>query len=520
MDDSLKYLIHARITADGVVERSDVVGAVFGQTEGLLGDELELRGLQEAAKVGRIDVEVESENGRSFGELTVASNLDKVETAILAAALETIERVGPCVASVEVTRIEDVRAAKRRAVVDRAKELLAEGFDESTLSSAEILEEVRESTRTGQVEDYEGLPAGPNVADGDAVIVVEGRADVRRLLEFGIKNAVAVEGTDVPEAVADVTRGRTATAFLDGDRGGDLILRELAQVGKVDYVARAPRGRSVEDLSRDEVTEALREKRTLDSALAAVGGAADDATSGPDADTGTETGTDTETDPDAGELGADRHPDPPTDADDRTVVPSGDRRERAVADRHRTEAGGETTATDPEDPTSEAARTDGSRPVDPTGDAESGGPAGPDGATPPGPEGEVDPSADPGTDPPADQDQDQDPDPQVGEPTDVPAHAAAVVGEALGLVRLLDADATVLAEGPADEALSLLREQEGPVAAVVVDGVVDQPLADEAAAVGAERVVGRELGSLVKRPAAVRLHTWREVAASERPPGS
>ena len=38
MQDTAKYLIHADITTDGVVERSDVVGAVFGQTEGLLGD--------------------------------------------------------------------------------------------------------------------------------------------------------------------------------------------------------------------------------------------------------------------------------------------------------------------------------------------------------------------------------------------------------------------------------------------------------------------------------------------------
>ena len=35
---SSKYLIRASIRANGVVNKSDVVGAVFGQTEGLLGD--------------------------------------------------------------------------------------------------------------------------------------------------------------------------------------------------------------------------------------------------------------------------------------------------------------------------------------------------------------------------------------------------------------------------------------------------------------------------------------------------
>jgi DNA primase len=259
MHDSAKYLIHADVGADGVVERSDVVGAVFGQTEGLLGDEMDLRHLQESSKVGRIDVAIDSEGGRSFGTITIASSLDKVETAVLAASLETIERVGPCRADVEVTGIEDVRAAKRRDVVERATELLGE-FDEDVMTTQELLAEVRRGVRVADITKYEGLPAGPNVASSDAVVVVEGRADVQQLLGVGIKNAVAVEGTDVPDAVGELTEERTVTAFLDGDRGGDLILRELAQVGDIDYVALAPPGHSVEDMDRTEVLTALREK--------------------------------------------------------------------------------------------------------------------------------------------------------------------------------------------------------------------------------------------------------------------
>ena len=260
MDDTSKYLIHADVAADGVVERSDVVGAIFGQTEGLLGDELDLRDLQQSSKVGRIDVEVTSEGGQSFGEVTMASSLDKVDTAILAASLETITRVGPCRARLEVTDIEDVREAKRRTVVERAKELLAEAFDESVTTSEEMQTEVREAVRAADVTEYAGLPAGPRVGDADAVILVEGRADVVTLLRHGIKNAVAVEGTNVPDAVADLTQDRTVTAFLDGDRGGELILRELRQVGDVDYGAFAPEGRSVEDLAHHEVVRALRQK--------------------------------------------------------------------------------------------------------------------------------------------------------------------------------------------------------------------------------------------------------------------
>ncbi|WP_181686040.1 DNA primase DnaG [Halorhabdus salina] len=259
MQDSAKYLIHAQIEANGVVERSDVVGAIFGQTEGLLGDDLDLRTLQESSKVGRIDVEVEAAGGQSRGHVTIASGLDRVETAILAASLESIDRVGPCRSDVEVTELEDVRTAKRREIVDRAEELLA-AFDEEAVTSEELVEEVRRRVRIDRITEYEGLPAGPRVTDSDAIVVVEGRADVTTLLEYGIKNAVAVEGTDVPDSIAELTQGRTVTAFLDGDRGGDLILKELAQVGNVDYVAFAPAGRSVEDLSRSEVTGALQEK--------------------------------------------------------------------------------------------------------------------------------------------------------------------------------------------------------------------------------------------------------------------
>ncbi len=259
MDETAKYLIHAELTAAGVVERSDVVGAVFGQTEGLLGDELDLRDLQDSQKVGRIDVEIRSESGTTYGDLTIGSGLDRVETAILAAALETIEQVGPCTAEIVVTDIEDIRSAKRREVVERATELLA-AFEAQSVRTEDIVETVRQRARVGDITTFEGVPAGPRVTDSDAIVVVEGRADVLQLLKYGVKNAIAVEGTNVPEAVADLTANRTVTAFLDGDRGGDLILEELSQVGDIDYVAVAPRGKSVEDLSRDAVMTALRDK--------------------------------------------------------------------------------------------------------------------------------------------------------------------------------------------------------------------------------------------------------------------
>jgi DNA primase len=260
--DTTKYLIRISLHAEGVVEKSDVVGAIFGQTEGLLGEDLDLRDLQRTGRVGRIDVQIASKKGETKGEILIASSLDRAETAILAASLETIDRVGPCVAHVSVEKIEDIRVTKRKMIVDRAKELLIDRFDEGSIDSTVLLDDVRDALRIEKVGEIgpDRVPAGPNVADSDAIIIVEGRADVITLLRYGIKNAVAVEGTKVPTTIVDLCQTKTATSFLDGDRGGELILRELLQLADIDYAAFAPRGRSVEDLSRKEVTKALRNK--------------------------------------------------------------------------------------------------------------------------------------------------------------------------------------------------------------------------------------------------------------------
>ncbi|WFN35064.1 DNA primase [Methanogenium sp. S4BF] len=260
--DTTKYLIHLKIEAEGVVQKSDVVGAIFGQTEGLLGEELDLRELQRTGRMGRIDVQIASVKGETKGDVHMASSLDKAETAILAASLETIDRVGPCIARVKVDRIEDIRVTKRQQIISRARELLIESFDEGSIDTNAIMDSVRESSRIEKIVELgeEKLPAGPNVQDSDAIIVVEGRADVINLLKYGIKNAIAVEGTNIPETIIRLCNRKTATAFVDGDRGGDLILSELVQVAEIDFVAISPRGRSVEDMTRKEIIKPLRNK--------------------------------------------------------------------------------------------------------------------------------------------------------------------------------------------------------------------------------------------------------------------
>ena len=260
--NTTKYLIKARLTADGIVEKPDVVGAIFGQTEGLLGEELDLRDLQKSGRIGRIEVDVTSKSGKSDGIVYISSSLDQVETAILASALETIDRVGPCKAGIKVLGLEDVRISKREKVIERAKELLNDLIKQSKGTSVDITDNVRQSIQVEEITSYgkDKCPAGPNVKDSEAIIIVEGRSDVLNLLKSGIKNAIAVEGTNIPETVQDLSREKVCTAFVDGDRGGELILRELFQVAEVDFVARAPRAHEVEELTTKQIIKCLRNK--------------------------------------------------------------------------------------------------------------------------------------------------------------------------------------------------------------------------------------------------------------------
>ena len=257
-----KYLVHCKINAEGVIEKPDVIGAIFGQTEGLLGDELDLRDLQKSGRMGRIEVNVDSKKGRSQGSVIIPSSLDQVETAILAAALETIERVGPCKAGFAVTLIEDVRMSKRVLIIDRAKLLLKELIESANVAGLDLSDSVRQAVQVNEIISYGDFnnPAGPNVDTSDAIIIVEGRSDVLNLLKFGIKNTIAVEGTNINAEIQKLTRERVVTAFVDGDRGGELIIRELLQVAELDFIARAPPNTEVEELTQKQVMKSLRNK--------------------------------------------------------------------------------------------------------------------------------------------------------------------------------------------------------------------------------------------------------------------
>ena len=257
-----KYVIKANFEVEGVVERSDVIGAIFGQTEGLFGPDLDLRELQKSGRIGRIGIKIESKGDITKGEIIIPSSLDKASTALIAAAVGSVDRIGPCSAKIVLVDFMDEREDKRKAIMNKAKEILRNWVVEVTPSTDEILKEVSSSIKVEEVIKYgkDGLPAGPEVATNSSIIVVEGRADVINLLKCGIKNTIGLDGTKIPKTVIDLSKEREITAVLDGDRGGDLILKELNQVAELEFVARAPSGQEVEDLTPKEIMKSLRER--------------------------------------------------------------------------------------------------------------------------------------------------------------------------------------------------------------------------------------------------------------------
>jgi DNA primase len=262
-------MIHASFKADGHLEKPDVIGAIFGQTEGLLGSELEMRELQKEGKIGRIEVDLETVDGKTIGEIQVPAALDKSETTIIAAALETIDRIGPTEARIQTTKIEDVRGSKRNFIISRAKKLL-----ESLETKGEFEEFTRalkEESRAEKIQEHgeEKLPAGD--LSGNEIIVVEGRADVVNLLKNRVNNVIGMNGAKLPVEIAKLGEEKELTLFIDGDRGGKLIAKNVITNARIAWVAVAPDGKEVEELTGKEILLALRKRVPANDFLSKIG---------------------------------------------------------------------------------------------------------------------------------------------------------------------------------------------------------------------------------------------------------
>jgi len=255
---SIKYIIYANFEVEGAIEKPDVIGALFGQTEGLLGEDMEMRELQKQGKIGRIDVSLTLDDGKTKGEIEIPSAMDKNETSLIGAAIETIDKIGPSETKVIIERIEDVRGSKRDFILERAKQLL--GNMNGSHDMKDFGRELTENSRAASLKTYgtENLPSGD--LSGEEIIIVEGRADVVNMLKQGVKNVICMNGVKLPETVKQLTKEKHATLFVDGDRGGKLIIKNVTENAEIDFIAVAPEGKEVEELTGKEILQALRRR--------------------------------------------------------------------------------------------------------------------------------------------------------------------------------------------------------------------------------------------------------------------
>ena len=257
----VKYHVKLKFEVDGLVEKADIIGAIFGQTEGLLGPEMNLNELQKVSKVGRIEVNVDTKSNMAKGDAVIPMSTDISTAALIAAAIESIDKVGPFQAKFGLSGIDDIRAIKKKVIVDRAKKIVQEWATKTISEGEEMLKDVYDASKPGKLTAFgkAQLACGTGVFDSDWIILVEGRADVINLLRAGFDNAIAIEGAKIDETIIKLTDGKKVIAFLDGDRAGDLILKELHGVVNIDKVLRAPTGREVEECTPLEIAEILKE---------------------------------------------------------------------------------------------------------------------------------------------------------------------------------------------------------------------------------------------------------------------
>ena len=255
----VKYHVKLSYEVDGLVERADIIGAIFGQTEGLLGPEMNLNELQRVSKVGRIEVDAKSTSNTTSGTALIPMSTDIDTCALIAAGIESIDKVGPFDCAFTLDAIDDVRAAKKDDIVRRAKEIKQKWATKTVSEGESMLNDVHQG-ESKKLSTYgpSKLTCSSGALTSNWIILVEGRADVINLLRAGFDNVLAIEGAKIDESIKELCNTKdTVVAFLDGDRSGGFILKELKSVVTLDYELQADSGVEVEELTPQRIDEIL-----------------------------------------------------------------------------------------------------------------------------------------------------------------------------------------------------------------------------------------------------------------------
>jgi DNA primase len=222
---------------------------------------MNLNELQRVSKVGRIEVEIKTTENTTSGTALLPMSTDIDTCALIAAAIESIDKVGPFDCKFHLDAIDDVRASKKEDIVRRAKEIKQKWSTKSVSEGDTMLKDVHEGF-SGKITTYGSnkLPCSTGIFDSSWIILVEGRADILNLLRAGYDNALAIEGAKIDETIKDFCATKDkVVAFLDGDRAGGFILKELKSVVNIDIELRADPGLEVEELTPQRVADILKD---------------------------------------------------------------------------------------------------------------------------------------------------------------------------------------------------------------------------------------------------------------------
>ncbi len=253
----IQNIIHISIEIAGRVTQSDIIGAVFGQTEQVLVEDLDLRKLQKEGKLGRIEVETQYNDEGSIGTITIPSHMDNTNTVIIAAALETIEKIGPCKATAKVRDIENINGLKVREIVAHAKQVLQK-FMEVSIDSQELIDKVNDEMRMEQAEKYgeEGVLCGPKIENYEELIFVEGGEELRNMLKNGIKNVVAFEDLSKRKTLTELGEKKEIIVFVD--KGREYLVKRLMEFADIDNFSTPEDYKKIKEMGSKELHKALR----------------------------------------------------------------------------------------------------------------------------------------------------------------------------------------------------------------------------------------------------------------------
>lgn len=255
----------------GEVKNHDLIGVLFKKSRENY-ENLSLDRLMLIQKLGHIKVNLDKykkDKNYQKGNVSIPVNLDKIDASLLAASISLINKIGPYNVSFNVKTIEDNTVATKLKIFKLAKEIHINKFDTYDHDVIGDLrkELIRNSSKSELVQIVPGSWIGRDFKKSEEIYLVEGRADIIRLSSMGIRNTISCNGVNISKEFITSIKNKNKTLLLDGDRGGSMILKKLADMTKVEYVVFIPVNTSVETVNKKDLITAINNKKIFDKKI-------------------------------------------------------------------------------------------------------------------------------------------------------------------------------------------------------------------------------------------------------------